>query len=286
MPSPHARKPTYRVDLEYDGTKYHGWQEQPNARTVAGELRAAAERAVGQVLDLQGAGRTDAGVHALRQVAHLSLGAPIDPGVLRLRLNDALPADLHVLSILPAAKGFHARHSAAARSYLYQIARRRTAFAKRFVWWVKRPLDAQEMADAAALVRGRHDFARFTERPAEQPSTLVVVERVEVLEHGALVLVRIVASHFLWRMVRRIVGTLVEIGAGRATRNDLAALLAGGKLRHAEAPASWTAPPSGLFLERVLYPGDPPLEPLGPAFAVSAEPTGPAPRGVARRVRA
>lgn len=286
MLSPQSRKSLYRIDLEYDGTRYHGWQEQSNARTVAGELRSAAERAVGAVADLQGAGRTDAGVHALRQVAHLGFVAPIDPGVLCLRLNDALPADLHVLTVRPAPPGFHARHSAVARSYLYQIARRRTAFAKRYVWWVKRPLDASAMADASALLRGRHDFARFTERPGEQPSTLVVVEQVEVREEGALVLIRIVASHFLWRMVRRIVGTLVEIGAGRATGDDMAALLSGQRLVDAEAPASWTAPPSGLFLERVQYPGDPPLDPLLPACAVSAEPEAPAPRRPARRGRA
>lgn len=268
------RSALYRIDLEYDGTRYHGWQEQANARTVAGELRAAAERAAGEVVDLQGAGRTDAGVHALRQVAHLGLAVRVDPAVLRPRLNDALPGDVHVLSVRAAEPGFHARHAATARSYVYQIARRRTAFAKRFVWWVKRPLDAQAMADAAELLRGRHDFARFTERPVEQASTLVVVERVEVAESGALVLFRIVASHFLWRMVRRVVGTLVEIGAGRATRADLAALLAGRTIADGNAPAAWTAPPSGLFLERVVYPGEPPLGPLGPAIAVPAEPPG------------
>ncbi len=279
-------EPTYRLDLEYDGTRYHGWQEQANARSVAGEIRAAAERAVGTVLDLQGAGRTDAGVHALGQVAHLRLTQSIDPAVLRLRLNDALPQDIHALGVARAPGGFHARHAAVARSYLYQVARRRTAFAKRFVWWVKRPLDATAMGEAAALIRGRHDFARFTERPAEQPSTIVVVERVEVREHGSLVLVRIVASHFVWKMVRRVVGTLVEIGAQGATGDDLAALLAGEALAIPEVPARWTAPPSGLFLERVLYDGDAPLGPLAPAFAVAGEPQTAAPGRVAGRRRA
>jgi len=283
---PARAEPTYRLDLEYDGTKYHGWQEQTNASTVAGEIRAAAERAVGAVLDLQGAGRTDAGVHALRQVAHLRLAAPIDPAILRLRLNDALPSDIHVLGVGSAPRGFHARHSAVARSYLYQVARRRTAFAKRFVWWVKRPLDAREMAASASLLAGRHDFARFTERPGEQPSTIVVVERVAVDEQGSLVLIRIVASHFVWKMVRRIVGTLVEIGAGGATRDELLALLAGERLGDPEAAARWTAPPSGLFLERVLYEGDPPLGPLAPAFGVAAEPQAAIPRPVAGRERA
>src|SRR6185503_17587435 len=146
-------------------------------------------------------------------------------------------------------------------------------FAKRHVWWVKRPLDADRMARAAAQLPGRHDFTLFCERAAEQTSTLVVVERAEVARAGGLILVRLAASHFLWKMVRRIVGTLVEIGAGRLDPEDLGALLAGdAPRRSAGTPAEWTAPPSGLFLERVLYPGDAPLGPLEPLVPVKDEP--------------
>ncbi|MES1243802.1 MAG: tRNA pseudouridine(38-40) synthase TruA [Acidobacteriota bacterium] len=265
--------PTYRLNLEYEGTRYHGWQEQKNARSVVGELRRAVTEAGGGVVrEIGGSGRTDAGVHALAQVAHLRLARPVDPGPFRLAVNDALPPDIHVLSLTPVPDAFHARHSAVARSYVYQICRRRTAFAKRWVWWVKRPLDAGRMAETAALLPGRHDFRLFCERPGEQPSTVVVVDRVEVVEAGALILVRLVASHFLWKMVRRVVGTLVQVGAGDLDRAGFVTLMNGQPPRGGKGlPAEWTAPPSGLFLERVLYPGDGPLGPVSPVTPVLSE---------------
>ena len=171
--------PTFRLTLEYEGTRYRGWQEQKNARTVAGELRRALEEVAGAPIELGGAGRTDAGVHAVAQVAHLRsarrLARPFPAAV-----NEALPADIHLLSIAPADDRFHARHPAVARAYLYQIARRRTAFGKRFVWWIERPLDLDAMASAAARVVGRHDFARVA-TSAAKGSTLVVVESAEIV---------------------------------------------------------------------------------------------------------
>lgn len=273
--NPHVA--TYRLTVEYDGTRYHGWQEQKNARSVVGELRRAAAEAGVEVLELGGSGRTDAGVHALAQVAHLRLRRPADPEALRRAVNDALPPDVHVLSLSPADDRFHARHDAVARTYLYQISRRRTAFAKRHVWWVKRPLDPEVMAEAAARVRGRHDFALFCERAAEQASTIVVVDRAEVAEDGALVLVRLTASHFLWKMVRRIVGAIVKVGAGELTVADFEALVGGRRPPAAsEGTAAWTAPPSGLFLERVTYPGEGLERPIAAAIPVSSEPRPPA----------
>lgn len=265
--------PTYRLTIEYEGTRYHGWQEQKNARSVTGELRRAMmEAGAGSVKEIGGSGRTDAGVHALAQEAHLRLGRAVDPVSFRWAVNDLLPPDIHILSLVPVPDKFHARHSAVARSYLYQISRRRSAFAKRWVWWVKRPLDADRMADAASYLAGRHDFHLFCERPAEQPSTVVVVDGVEVVPHGDLILVRFVASHFLWKMVRRVVGTLVQVGGGDLDRAGFQALV-DGQIPKAKKglPAEWTAPPSGLFLERVLYPGDPPLGPVVPVVPVPSE---------------
>ncbi len=134
--------PTYKLIVEYEGTRYRGWQEQQNARTVTGELRHAIERVAGPVQDLGGSGRTDAGVHAAAQVAHLRLARPMEAEPLRLAVNELLPADIHILAASRAHDRFHARHEAVSRTYLYQVALRRTAFAKKFVWWVKRPLDA------------------------------------------------------------------------------------------------------------------------------------------------
>jgi len=267
--------PTYRLTLEYEGTRYHGWQEQKNARSVAGELRRAIEESGAKVRELGGSGRTDAGVHALAQVAHLRLLKPVDPEPFRREVNDRLPADLHLLSLAPAEDRFHARHDAVSRSYLYQISRRRTALAKRWVWWVKRPLDDRRMAEAAALVTGKHDFRLFCERPAEQPSTLVVVESAEVATDGALILVRLTASHFLWKMVRRMVGTLVKVGAGELDLPGFERLVRAQEPKSGKGlPAEWTAPPSGLFLERVLYRGDPPLAPISPAVPVGGDDSG------------
>ena len=265
--------PTYRLDLEYEGTRYRGWQEQQNARSVAGELRRAIAEAGGNVLELGGAGRTDAGVHAAHQVAHLRLRERIDPRKFRLAVNDALPHDIHVLELTTASDRFHARHDAVLRSYVYQISRRRTALAKRSVWWIKRPLDRAAMTEAAAVIPGMHDFASFCERPQDQPSTRVLVDAAEVVEDGGLILVRIVASHFLWKMVRRVVGALVKVGAGELTVQEFRGLLKASGPRR--GTAEWTAPPSGLFLERVLYAGDPPLAALRALVPVPAEVSSP-----------
>ncbi len=270
--------PTYRLTVEYEGTRYRGWQEQKNARTVAGELRRALESVLGETVELGGAGRTDAGVHALAQVAHLRCRRALEPAALATGLERELPADIGVVALEPAAPRFHARHHARLRSYVYQIARRRTALGKRFVWWVRRPLDAAAMAAAWPAVVGRHDFVRFAERPAEPESgTLVVVERAELAESGDLIVVRIAASHFLWKMVRRLVGALVELGAGALDRAQFEALVAAEPGGERLAPAEWTAPPSGLFLERVLYEGDPPLGALAPPVPVRSPPVGAAP---------
>jgi len=263
--------PTYRLDLEYEGTRYRGWQEQQNARSVSGELKRAVSDAGGDLVELGGAGRTDAGVHALHQVAHLRLRTSVDPRRFRLAINDALPHDVHVLAMRQAPDRFHARHDAALRSYVYQISRRRTALAKRSVWWIKRTLDPARIERAATVLPGMHDFAAFCERPQDQTSTRVLVERAEVACDGALILVRLAASHFLWKMVRRVVGTLVRVGAGELAERDFEALVRGESIRGI-ATAEWTAPPSGLFLERVIYVGDPPLPALRAAVTVPEEP--------------
>jgi tRNA pseudouridine38-40 synthase len=242
--------PTWKVILEYDGTRYRGWQSQKNTdRTVQGVLFRAAAALFGDEVSIGGSGRTDAGVHAIAQVAHLRAKKSLDPGEIQRGLNDRLPFDVHVLAVSPAPPRFHARHDAVSRTYLYRISRRRTAFEKRLVWWVRDRLDASAMAAAAKLFEGRHDFASFCENPQGQESTLVEVEKSAIAEAGSEIHYRITASHFLWKMVRRIVGTLVEVGRGNLDQAGIAKLLA----ERSNAPAKWTAPPSGLFLEEVEY---------------------------------
>jgi len=252
----------FRIILEYQGRKYRGWQIQKNARTVQGEIVRVLDGIFGQGnFEFQGAGRTDAGVHALLQVAHLEVRERLAAAAIQAKLNQALPADINVLRVDPAPSRFHARHHAERRSYLYQVSRRRTAFAKNFVWWVADPLDLNAMREAGRLFLGMNDFRSFTDEKPDEKSTRVLVEDLQIVEEGSLVLIRVVGSHFIWKMVRRMVGVLVEVGRGRLNAADVESFLREESAR----PAELTAPASGLFLERVFYPGD---EAPGPVRAM------------------
>ena len=246
----------WKLTLEYDGSRYRGWQSQKNARSIQDTLAEAARGILKVPVELHGAGRTDAGVHALGQVAHLKarLQSPMSSKLLLQRLNQSLPADLVVLSVEPANARFHARHHATSRTYLYRISQRKQAFQKRYLWWVKEPLDVALMAQTAKLVAGRHDFRAFRAEDRSRPgeSTVVVVESCSVVSEDSLILIRMTASHFLWRMVRRVVGALVMVGKGELSQGEFGALLDPESSRAAQV-AEWTAPASGLFLEEVRY---------------------------------
>lgn len=250
--------PTWKLELEYEGTRYRGWQIQHNAKSIQGELQEAARQLFAGKFELFGAGRTDAGVHALRQVAHLKvpeLNANLTPRQIQFGFNDILPHDINILKVSNAPDDFHARKDAVGRFYLYQISTRRTAFGKNLVWWIKDKLDPKAMAEAAKMLVGKHDFRSFCElEEGKKQSTLVKVEHAEIFTDGDLVCFRIGASHFLWKMVRRIVGMLAEAGRGNLTYDAFERLLK----FESDVPAKFTAPPSGLFLEKVLYKGDPP----------------------------
>ncbi len=271
--------PRFKLTLEYAGTRYSGWQIQKNARTVQGEI----DRAVRVITDrddfeLYGSGRTDAGVHALAQVAHLDVSTSLPPDTLRARLNEALPADINILAVSVVPHRFHARHDAVARRYLYQIARRRTAFAKPYVWWVRESLDGDRMRQGARALEGFRDFESFAAKDIsnkardDRASTLVLVERLELIDAGDLLLVSIEGSHFLWKMVRRIVGVLVAIGREELEVTAIDTLLTASS----DLPARLTAPASGLFLERVFYEGDARGEAVLPATPLAhfSAPTG------------
>lgn len=248
---------TYKLVLEYDGSRFSGWQAQNNARTIQGELQHVANELFAMEVEVQGSGRTDAGVHAVGQVAHLkirSAGRSLPAHKLLRDLNDRLPSSIAVLSCEEAAPRFHARHDAISRAYFYQISTRKAALSKRFVWWIKEPLDVARMQEAAALIAGRHDFICFRAADPARPdeSTIVVVESAEVAVDDHLIVFRIEASHYLWKMVRRLTGTLVKVGLREITVDQFAALIAGQKNPKLDV-AAWTAPASGLFLEGVRY---------------------------------
>src|SRR5215212_164372 len=181
--------PRFKLLIEYAGTRYSGWQIQKNARTVQGEIdRAIREVSRRTEFELYGAGRTDAGVHALAQVAHLELYTEMPAATLRNRLNDALPSDIYIRRIDKAPHRFHARHDAALRSYLYQVSRRKTAFFKPYVWWIRESLDVPRMREAAGAFVGMGNFASFTADDPGEKSTRVLVERLELAEDGDLLL--------------------------------------------------------------------------------------------------
>ena len=243
----------YKIVLEYDGTNYSGWQAQKNAKSIQGALIDSAHKFLDMPVEIQGAGRTDAGVHALGQVAHLECSRKLNCETLRIGINDLLPAGINILSLENAHPRFHARHSAISRSYLYLIAARRTAFGKKYVWWVKDKLHLGKMQQALAIFQGFHDFASFADKRMDKDtSTQVDIESIALKEFGNLIVLRVVGSHFLWKMVRRIVGMTVEAGRGNITPKDLEQMLH----TFSDVPARYTAPPSGLFLEKVLYEGD------------------------------
>jgi tRNA pseudouridine38-40 synthase len=242
----------YKLLVEYDGTNYSGWQAQKNARSIQGALADAARKFLDAPVEIQGAGRTDAGVHALGQTAHLECAPKVPCAALRMGLNDLLPAGINILSVENAHPRFHARHSALGRSYLYLIATRRTAFGKKYVWWIKDRSRPPGCGRRWTVCRF-HDFVSFADKRLDKDaSTKVAIEAVEMKEFDHLIAVRIAGSHFLWKMVRRIIGVTVEAGRGRFTVREIGGMLEA----YSEIPAHYTAPPSGLFLEKVLSEGD------------------------------
>jgi tRNA pseudouridine38-40 synthase len=249
---PSGRERNIRLLIEYEGTRYAGWQIQKAQRTVMGEILRAIETTLGESPRLIGAGRTDMGVHAEGQVANFLTRAARPAAEIADGLNALLPADINVLRADEAPLTFHARHDAVARRYRYQIASRRSAFFKRFIWWVRQPLDPERMKEAAGALLGRHDFTSFADRTATIAEPRVRVLAARFRSGDFLTSFTIEADHFLPRMVRRIVGVLVQIGVGQLPPEAIARFLG----ESVDDPARWTAPPSGLFLERVLYPAE------------------------------
>lgn len=243
----------FRLLIEYDGSNFHGWQQNAGVKTIQGEMLLACQQLFNtKKVELYGAGRTDTGVHALGQVAHLDVETQMPAKTIQGRLNETLPYDIHILKLEKCSDDFHARHSAAARSYLYVISRRRSAFGKRYTWWVKEDLAVKKMQEAAGFFRGFHDFSSFGAPTKEEKSTLVDISYLDVSESGNQIIIHILGSHFLWMMVRRITGVLVHAGKGKLTLDEIGGFME----QHSERPSQLSAPPSGLYLHRVYYPGE------------------------------
>ena len=241
-----------RLLLEYDGTRYHGWQRQAAAATIQQTLEEAVQRLTGETVALIGSGRTDAGVHARGQVANFRTTSAIPIKAFHDGLNSLLPHDIAVLASTEAPPEFHARKSAPAKTYEYLILNRpsRSPLSHRRAWWIPRPLDLAAMRQAAAILPGEHDFTAFRASGSDHHHA---VRRVLAADWeagpGGQLRFAITATGFLRGMVRSLVGTMVETGRGKAPAARLAELLTSGA-RHLAGP---TAPPQGLYLVEVFY---------------------------------
>ena len=246
-----------RLTIEYDGTDLVGWQRQAEGVSVQGFLEDALAAFEGKPVTVHGAGRTDAGVHALAQVASVALTARHDTDAIQRGLNAVLPSPVRVIAVEEAAPGFHARFDATGKVYEYRIVNAPfiSPFLVRHAWHVPQPLDLDAMRLASTMLVGRHDFAAFQGTGSDVRDTVRMVESIEWRgpcgqpRHEEPLTVVLTADGFLRHMVRSIVGTLVEVGVGRWPPAEVSAILASRDRRR----AGRTAPPEGLFLVRVLY---------------------------------
>jgi tRNA pseudouridine38-40 synthase len=244
--------PRYKLTIEYDGTPFVGWQVQDNGASVQGILADAVLGFAGERAVVGGAGRTDAGVHALGQVAHVDLAKDWPPDTVRDALNAHLrPHPIAVLLAERAADDFDARFSAIKRHYRYRIVNRRADLAldAQRAWRMPRPLDATAMHEAAQRLVGRHDFTTFRSTECQAKSPVKTLDRLDVARDGDEVRVTAIARSFLHNQVRSMVGSLVHVGEGKWSADDLAAALAA----RDRTACGQVAPPQGLYLVRVEY---------------------------------
>ncbi len=243
--------PTFKLVLEYDGTNYHGWQVQPNLPTIQGALEAAISRIAQHKANVTGAGRTDAGVHALGQVAHFSTTSRLTADEWQHALNGLLPPDIAVQSIEEVPESFHARYAAKAKLYRYRIFARvqRSALSRSKILHYPYPLDLDAMEVAARSLVGTHDFTSFQGSPTDNENPVCTLTKLTVDRFGDEVIFEAEGNRFLKQMVRAIVGTLLEVGRGKMQAGEVAGILAA-KDRTKAGP---TAPAHGLYLVKVDY---------------------------------
>jgi tRNA pseudouridine38-40 synthase len=239
----------YKLILEYNGGQFAGWQVQPELRTVQGELQKCLGWLLDREVKVTGAGRTDAGVHALGQVAHFDNDPIESPVDFLARLNSALSHDVCALSVVEVAEDFHARYSALRKTYRYRIARKPSAFVTGLAWRVRGDIDWAAVREATELLLGRHDFSGFCMANSQKEDNTCHIVAARWTENERISELEITADRFLHRMVRLIAGTLIDIGSRRWTPDYMREILASGDVRMA-GPA---APPEGLYLVSVEY---------------------------------
>jgi tRNA pseudouridine38-40 synthase len=242
---------TFKITLEYDGSRYHGWQVQPGLPTIQSELEAAIAKVSQQSVNVTGAGRTDAGVHALGQVATFTTSASLTGSDWLRALNGLLPDDIAILAVDVVPDSFHARFSAKSKLYRYRILNRpqRSAMDRSRIWYYPHPLDFHAMQKASEVLLGTHDFSSFQGSPTDTENPVCRVSRLELTRSESQLAVEIEADRFLKQMVRNIVGTLVDVGRGKLKAGAMKEVLAA----RDRTKAGPTAPPQGLYLVRVDY---------------------------------
>lgn len=240
-----------KLTIEYDGTDYHGWQYQPNARTIQGVMEEKVGRLVNEKVVLTASGRTDAGVHAMSQVANFRTESNISCEALHKGLDGILPEDIAIIDASEVDVDFHSRFSATGKVYIYQILNRPhpSALMNRFSWLIRYPLNIELMGEGASYLIGEHDFSSFRASSCGAPHPIKVVKSARFRREGDLLLFEIEATGFLHHMVRNIVGTLVDVGMGRRSDASIRELL---ELKDRRL-SGITAPPQGLFLKYVKY---------------------------------
>ena len=247
-------KNNIRITLEYDGSRYDGWQKQGNTdNTIQGKLENVLFRMAGEEIEVHGSGRTDAGVHARGQVANFHINAEICPDgeAAREYLNRYLPDDIRVLSAKIVPERFHSRLSATSKTYGYYVETgdKKNVFERKYVYGCGKKLDVKAMRQAAEFLIGEHDFKSFCANRRMKKSTVRRIDEIKIVEHGTKIELLYTGNGFLYNMVRIMVGTLLPAGSGRFQAGDIARIVASGDRRQ----AGITVSPDGLYLNRVLY---------------------------------
>lgn len=242
---------TYKLSIAYDGTRYQGWQRQPDTElTVQGILERIISAVQGYPVEVNGSGRTDGGVHAQAQTASIVLSGKIEADAFRAELNQRLPEDIRVTQVQLVKNGFHARYSAKGKCYTYTVDLREKAdvFARRYAYHFPGKLDIPAMEKAAGYLTGKHDFSAFTDRNEEQ-SAVRMIYNIQIEAQGSKVQISYEGNGFMYHMVRILTGTLLEVGTGKREPENIMTLLERGERRQ----AGFLAPACGLSLKEVYY---------------------------------